>query len=134
MAVSCRDEILEDGRICYDKANLLAYAHGEYFALGEKLGKFGFSTDKGVEIGVRKPSPKRKTAEKEKPQEKSTEKGKTAEKNAEKGSDKPEKVLYTPKQKKPHRGQGNPPAPKPKKRGKRPFEKAQKSSIRRDKL
>ena len=133
VAVSCRDEILEDGRICYDKANLLAYAHGEYFALGEKLGKFGFSTDKGAEIGVRKPSAKGKTAEKDKSQEKSAEKGKTAGKNAEKGSDKPEKVLYTPKQKKPHRGQGNPPAPKPKKRGKRPFDKAQKNSIRRDK-
>jgi hypothetical protein len=29
-----------------DRAHLLAYAHGEYFALGEKLGKFGFSTNK----------------------------------------------------------------------------------------
>lgn len=47
VSVSCRDDILLDGRICYDRANLLAYAHGEYFALGEKLGRFGFSTDKG---------------------------------------------------------------------------------------
>lgn len=46
VSVSCREDILEDGRMCYDKADLLAYAHGEYFALGEKLGKFGFSTDK----------------------------------------------------------------------------------------
>ena len=137
VAVSCREEILDEGRICYDKANLLAYAHGEYFALGEKLGKFGFSTDKGAEIGARKPSPKGKSggkdSEKDKPKVKGAEKGKTTGKNTEKGNDKPEKVLYTPKQKKPHRGQANPPAPKPKKRGKRPFEMAKKSSIRRDK-
>ena len=116
VAVSCREDILDEGRICYDKANLLAYAHGEYFALGEKLGKFGFSTDKGAEIGARKPSPKGKSggkdSKKDKPEGKGAEKGKTTGKNAEKGNDKPEKVLYTPKQKKPHRGQANPPAPK----------------------
>ena len=45
--VSCDEKILdENGRICYDRAGLLAYSHGEYFALGKKLGKFGFSTDK----------------------------------------------------------------------------------------
>ena len=43
--VSCDVRILDgDGRIELDRAGLLAYAHGEYFALGEKLGKFGFST------------------------------------------------------------------------------------------
>lgn len=47
LSVSVDDEILdEQGRICLDKAGLLAYCHGEYFALGEKLGKFGFSTAK----------------------------------------------------------------------------------------
>ena len=30
----------------FEKAGLLAYAHGEYYALGERLGRFGFSTDK----------------------------------------------------------------------------------------
>ena len=45
--VSCDEKILdENGRICYDRAGLLAYSHGEYFALGKKIGKFGFSTDK----------------------------------------------------------------------------------------
>lgn len=45
--VSCDEKILDErGRICYDRAGLLAYSHGEYFALGKKLGKFGFSTDK----------------------------------------------------------------------------------------
>lgn len=44
VGVSCDDGILdENGRICFDRAGLLAYAHGEYFALGEKLGSFGFS-------------------------------------------------------------------------------------------
>ena len=47
VSVSCDDGILdEDGKIRFDKAGLLAYAHGEYFALGEKVGKFGFSTKK----------------------------------------------------------------------------------------
>ncbi len=47
VSVSCDEGILDrDGRICFDKADLMAYAHGEYFALGEKLGKFGFSTKK----------------------------------------------------------------------------------------
>ena len=49
VGVSCDDSILDDaGRMCFEKANLLAYAHGEYFALGEKVGKFGFSTDKSA--------------------------------------------------------------------------------------
>ena len=47
VSVSCDDSILdEDGKIRFDKAGLLAYAHGEYFALGKKLGTFGFSTKK----------------------------------------------------------------------------------------
>lgn len=42
------DESLLDknGRLCIERAGLLAYAHGEYFALGKKLGKFGFSAAK----------------------------------------------------------------------------------------
>lgn len=45
--VSCDEEILDEGgRICFERANLIAYAHGEYFKLGEKIGKFGYSTDK----------------------------------------------------------------------------------------
>lgn len=47
LSVSCHDELFdESGRLCLERANLLAYAHGEYFSLGEKLGKFGFSTAK----------------------------------------------------------------------------------------
>ena len=47
VSVSCKEEILDaDGKMHFEKANLLAYAHGEYYALGERLGRFGFSTDK----------------------------------------------------------------------------------------
>ena len=33
----------ENGRLCLDNANLVAYNHGEYFLLGKKLGFFGYS-------------------------------------------------------------------------------------------
>lgn len=47
LSVSCREDIVdESGRADFALANLLAYAHGEYYALGERLGKIGFSTDK----------------------------------------------------------------------------------------
>lgn len=39
------------GRLALEKADLIAYSHGEYFALGDLLGKFGFS--------VRKDAPKK---------------------------------------------------------------------------
>ncbi|MDR1766774.1 MAG: flavin reductase family protein [Lachnospiraceae bacterium] len=34
------------GKLDLNKADLMAYSHGEYFALGEKLGKFGYSVQK----------------------------------------------------------------------------------------
>jgi flavin reductase (DIM6/NTAB) family NADH-FMN oxidoreductase RutF len=47
VSVSCRADIVdEDGRMRFDLADLLAYAHGEYYSLGEIVGRFGFSTDK----------------------------------------------------------------------------------------
>jgi flavin reductase (DIM6/NTAB) family NADH-FMN oxidoreductase RutF len=130
VSVSCREDVMEEGRICYDKANLLAYAHGEYFALGEKLGKFGFSTDKRV-----------KPVYKAKPEAKKTEvKGEkvhTSNKLENKGAA-DRKAMETSKatsveapKKKAHRGQENSPPPKAKKRGKRPFDKPKKSSIKR---
>jgi flavin reductase (DIM6/NTAB) family NADH-FMN oxidoreductase RutF len=36
----------ENGKLCLDRAGLTAFAHGEYFALGEVIGKFGFSVAK----------------------------------------------------------------------------------------
>ena len=48
VSVSADDGIIDaDGRLRFDRAGLMAYAHGEYFALGESLGKFGFSARKG---------------------------------------------------------------------------------------
>lgn len=58
--VSCDESLLdENGRIRYDKAGLLAYSHGEYFALGKRLGKFGYSTDKKnkAKLTKREPAP-----------------------------------------------------------------------------
>ena len=99
VSVSCREDILENGRICYDKADLLAYAHGEYFALGEKLGRFGFSTDK------------RKKAEPEAAKPKAKEK--TAREASLKPSDEPKKKQSS----------------KPKKRGKKPFKNHRKAAL-----
>ena len=33
----------ENGKLCLDNARLVAYNHGEYYLLGEKLGFFGYS-------------------------------------------------------------------------------------------
>ena len=57
VSVSVRGDLLDkDGKIRLDKADLMAYAHGEYFALGKKVGRFGFSTDKGGKGKPRKRS------------------------------------------------------------------------------
>jgi len=54
--VSCDERLLDEkGKICFDKAKLIAYSHGEYYTLGKMIGKFGFSTDKkGRHSGVKK--------------------------------------------------------------------------------
>ncbi len=45
--ITCHESLLDaSGKIHMEKANLLAYAHGEYFALGKCVGKFGFSAAK----------------------------------------------------------------------------------------
>ena len=60
VGVSCDDTIFDkEGRLCFEKADLLAYAHGEYFRLGEKLGSFGFSAAK------KKKAPQKKIAKAE---------------------------------------------------------------------
>lgn len=47
VCVRARAELIDsDGRLRLDKAELCAYAHGEYFALGRSLGRFGFSAVK----------------------------------------------------------------------------------------
>lgn len=47
LSVSCHENIIDkQGKMHFERANLLAYMHGEYYSLGERLGRFGFSTDK----------------------------------------------------------------------------------------
>ena len=38
----------ERGRLALEKADLAAYSHGEYYALGDLLGRFGFSVRKDM--------------------------------------------------------------------------------------
>lgn len=53
LKIDAAKELLDEkGRLALEKAGLLAYAHGDYFALGKRLGSFGFS--------VRKKNKKRK--------------------------------------------------------------------------
>lgn len=47
LCVTVDDSLLDEtGRLHVEKADLCAYAHGQYYALGRVLGRFGFSTDK----------------------------------------------------------------------------------------
>lgn len=47
LCVDVAKELIDNkGKLDLTKANLVAYSHGEYFTLGEKLGKFGFSVKK----------------------------------------------------------------------------------------
>lgn len=56
-----------EGRLCVEKAGLVAYAHGAYFPLGKPLGLFGFSTKKKKK---RRLPPKNKDGKKTKEDEK----------------------------------------------------------------
>ena len=47
VAVNVAEQFVDsDGKLHLDKCGLVAYSHGEYFALGEKLGSFGYSVRK----------------------------------------------------------------------------------------
>lgn len=47
VAVHVDESLLDpNGKLCMERAHLAAYAHGEYYALGKKLGSFGFSAIK----------------------------------------------------------------------------------------
>lgn len=47
VAVDVEERLIDQhGKLRLDKANLAAFAHGEYFALGKKIGDFGFSVRK----------------------------------------------------------------------------------------
>lgn len=56
VAVDVDETLLDkDGKLHLERARLAAYAHGEYFELGKKIGSFGFSVKK-----KKKPSKKPK--------------------------------------------------------------------------
>ena len=47
VAVGVDESIMDKkGKIHLEKAGLVAYAHGEYFALGKRLGNFGYTVKK----------------------------------------------------------------------------------------
>ena len=46
VAVNVDEALIENGRLCINRAHLAAFAHGEYYKLGERIGKFGFSVRK----------------------------------------------------------------------------------------
>lgn len=51
------EELLDEkGKLRLDQAGLATYAHGDYFALGKKIGSFGFSVRKRK----KRPNPKHK--------------------------------------------------------------------------
>lgn len=47
VAVNVDEKYMDDsGKFDMDRCNLIAYSHGQYYSLGKKLGKFGFSVKK----------------------------------------------------------------------------------------
>lgn len=55
VAVDVDEELLDkDGKLHLDRAGLAAFAHGEYFELGKKIGTFGFSATKKKKKGNNK--------------------------------------------------------------------------------
>ena len=47
VAVHADEEYLDEtGKFQWNKTRPLAYSHGEYFGLGKKIGKFGYSVRK----------------------------------------------------------------------------------------
>lgn len=47
VAVQIQQTLIEsDGRLAFEKAGLIAWAHGHYYSLGRNLGHFGFSVRK----------------------------------------------------------------------------------------
>lgn len=59
VAVDVEEKLLDEaGKLRLEKAGLMAYSHGEYFAMGKKIGSFGYS--------VRKKRPKNPNGKKRK--------------------------------------------------------------------
>jgi len=59
LAVEVQAALLDkDKRLCLDKARLVAFAHGNYYALGQMLGFFGYSVARPQVLAKRMPKPK----------------------------------------------------------------------------
>ncbi|SDB45196.1 flavin reductase family protein [Butyrivibrio sp. INlla16] len=69
MCVDVDDKYMDDkGRFDLGKADLITYSHGEYFDLGKKLGKFGYSVAKkpsNKKTSGKKPSQKKSKKKKQ---------------------------------------------------------------------
>lgn len=47
VAVDVDEELLDsDGKLHLERAHLAAFAHGEYYEMGKKIGSFGYSVKK----------------------------------------------------------------------------------------
>lgn len=56
LAVDVNEELIDgEGRLALERAGLIAYVHGQYFSLGKKIGKFGWSVEKKKRAGKKKP-------------------------------------------------------------------------------
>lgn len=59
VAVEVDEKLLDtSGKLRLDRCNLLAFAHGDYYTLGEKLGSFGYSVRKKPTKAKKKKSSK----------------------------------------------------------------------------
>lgn len=57
VGVSVNDKYIDEkGKLLLNELGLVAYSHGEYFELGKKLGKFGYSVQKKKKVENKKPS------------------------------------------------------------------------------
>lgn len=55
LAVSVDEALLDEkGKLCLDRISLAAFAHGEYFELGKRIGSFGFSVKKKKRKNIKK--------------------------------------------------------------------------------
>ena len=46
LSVNVDEKMFDGDKICINRAHLCAYAHGEYYELANRIGKFGFSVKK----------------------------------------------------------------------------------------
>ncbi len=61
VSVYCDEELIDErGKLHIERADLVAYAHGDYYTLGKKIGHFGFSAVKRKKRDApRRPTPKK---------------------------------------------------------------------------